>query len=212
MVNIREDEADSPFSSGVVNLKERYSLYNLDIRDVSSGINTRFLGTELLEKESIKRLVQTADERYLVRYGWAHADIMGEKVRTDMIDSFGISDTEDLFPLINRFQMTNIHYLSRECIEAFLDACEIKDGQEKAYALFTKSRTEPVTHIGAVLGVREGHRILKILGYKTTFWEVTFRYKEYRVRGVFCGVPDRQKPDVIDHYRILERNLIYHPE
>ncbi|MDR1748232.1 MAG: hypothetical protein LBR47_04155, partial [Spirochaetaceae bacterium] len=29
MVNIREDEADSPFSSGVVNLKERYSLYNL---------------------------------------------------------------------------------------------------------------------------------------------------------------------------------------
>ncbi|ULQ59033.1 hypothetical protein K7I13_10990 [Brucepastera parasyntrophica] len=206
---LAEDPADSPLSSGLQTLAARYEGYGLQIRDVSSGIHIRFLNDGLLKKEAIQRLIQFRPEENIVQYGWANANIISEAARNQIRRSFALTDNEKLFPLINTFPATNLHYLSEECLEAFFSAYQIKKAREKAALIFLKTKTELVTNIEDVLEIKKDHELFNLIGYKTTFWEVTFHHSRCTVRAVFCAIPDRKNAGKIESYRLIERNVVY---
>lgn len=204
---LKEDEADSPLSDGVRTLEHIYSEYNLQIQDVSSGINLQFMNDAFLSDETINNLITSDPDHTLVEYGWAHKNTIDEEMKSRIQESFSIQDDEKLFPLINEFPMTNIHYLSEDCLAAFLKYYKIADAEKKASQLHERSQTALITNLREILAVKDDHRIFDLLGYKTSFWKVTFVYTSCIVEAIFCAVPDVKEPREIDHYTLIERNI-----
>ncbi len=207
MAVLKEDEADSPLSDGVRTLERIYSAYDLQIRDVSSGINPRFMNDAFLKHESINRLITSDPDNTLVEYGWAHVNMISEEMKRRIQESFSIRDDEELFPLINEYPLTNIHYLSEDCLAAFLNYYRITDAEEKAMALYERSQNELIIDVRGMLAVDESHQIFYLLGCKTSFWKVTFLYESCMVEAVFCAVPDSEEPQKVDHYSLVERRM-----
>lgn len=204
---LTEDNADSPFSPGVRMLEREYVNFQLIIQDVSSGINVRFLNENILNDDSIKRLITYEPDNNVVTYGWAHKRIVSQVIKARIKESFLLYDDESLFPLINEFPLTNIHYLSFECISAFLHYYRIDHAEEKANLLHERVQNELVTDIKKLLRVNEQHEILNIIGTKTTFWKISYKYQNYVVEAIFCAIPDRIDPGKIERYKLVERTM-----
>lgn len=204
---LKEDDADGPFSEGVQSLERIYAAYGLTIRDVSSGINPRFLPDAFMKHEIINRLVLSDPENALVEYGWAHTYMISEEMKSRIQESFAIRDDTKLFPLINEFPLTNIHYLPEECLTAFLQYYEIRDAEKKAADLYQRAQTALITDMQEILQVPEDHRIYGLIGYKTSFWKVSFLYESCMIEAIFCAVPDRDEAQKVDHYKLVERKI-----
>ncbi len=204
---LKEDDADSPLSNGIKTLERIYSAYGLSIRDVSSGINLRFMSDAFIKNESINHLIMSDPDNNLVAYGWAHKNMIPEEMKNRIKTSFSIQNDEQLFPLINAFPLTNVHYLSEECIAAFLKYYDIADAEKKAADVYARAQRELITDIRKIIAVRKNHRIVDLLGCKTSFWKITFFYDSCVVEAVFCAVPNREEPRKIDHYKLVERTM-----
>jgi hypothetical protein len=207
MIILIEDDADSPFSDGVKNIEQMYSAYDLHIKDVSSGIHSYFMNEAFLQDETVRRLINLESDDLIVEYGWAHKNIISEKMKHHLKESFLIEDEELLFPLINDFPLANIHYLSENCLFAYLTYCSVEDAENKAAEIYKRSRKELITDIKGILKVKDDHKIFELMGYKTTFWKVTFIYQTCEVEAVFCGVPDTENPQKIASYKLVERKI-----
>ena len=207
MAVLKEDEADSPFSDGVKTLERIYSAYAFQMKDVSSGINARFMNEAFIKNEVINNLILSKPDDTLVEYGWAHKNMISEEMKNRIQTSFSISDDEKLFPLINEFPLTNIHYLSEDLLAAFLKYYGIRDAEEKAMAIYERAQRELITNVNEIIRAKEDHIIFNLLGYKTSFWKVIFFYESCTVEAVFCAVPDREEPRKIDHYTLVERTI-----
>ncbi len=194
-------------SNGIKTLERIYSAYGLSIRDVSSGINLRFMSDAFIKNESINHLIMSDPDNNLVAYGWAHKNMIPEEMKNRIKTSFSIQNDEQLFPLINAFPLTNVHYLSEECIAAFLKYYDIADAEKKAADVYARAQRELITDIRKIIAVRKNHRIVDLLGCKTSFWKITFFYDSCVVEAVFCAVPNREEPRKIDHYKLVERTM-----
>lgn len=204
---LKEDDADSPFSDGVRMLESTYAAYDLQIKDVSSGINPRFLDAAFLKNEAINNLILSDPENNLVEYGWAHKRMISEEMKSRVQASFAVRNNEALFPLINEFPLTNVYYLSEECLTAFLQYYKIKDAEKKAFIIKENTRIQSKIDFEPILDVEMNHGIFDLIGNKTSFWKVTFFYESCMVEAVFCAVPDKKEPQKIDHYKLVERKI-----
>ena len=207
---LKEDDADSPFSPGVRTLEREYIDFQLKIQDVSSGIHVRFMNEAILNNEFINWLVLSEPELHVVNYGWANKNIISQAVKERIYESFFIDNDERLFPLINEYPMTNIHYLSLECITAFLQFYQIENAEKKAIILHERVQNELVTSFKDLLGVNQNHVIFDLIGCKTSFWRVSYVYETCIVEAIFCVIPDQIEPGEINYYKLVERSMRFY--
>jgi hypothetical protein len=210
MGRLKDDDADSPQSKGITMLEALYSDYDFSITDVSSGINAHFLPESLLEKDALKNLLAQNSKEDITRYGWMHTQFLPEKTMPEISQVFSKEKTENLFPLINTFPMVNIHFLSENCLKAFVSAFSIEKGEEKSTALFAQSRQTLLqdTDIESILKVKNDHPILAFLGCKTAFWQITYKTDDCAVTAIFAAVPDKKENTrKAERYMLVERSI-----
>jgi hypothetical protein len=123
---------------------------------------------------------------------------------------FSKEKTENLFPLVNTFPLVNIHFLSENCLKAFVASFSIEKGEEKSADLFAQSRQTFLqdTDIESILKVKNDHPALAFLGCKTAFWQIRYKTGGCAVMAVFAAVPDKKEnPRKAERYMLVERSV-----
>jgi hypothetical protein len=209
---LTEDASDSAVTPGVQAVLSKFSSSGLTMEDVSSGINRRFLSTGILDSRPVKELLSVKGKRAEVTYGWISAGFASRQALKAVQESFGTDDNEKLFPLVNTLPLCNIHFLDTDCTAALLSAENIPHAADKAFLLYSKSRSGVLreAEIAGILGVKTTHPVTGLIGTKTAFWKICFHTERCSAEAVYAAVPFRKKTSqekMIEKYVLVERRI-----
>jgi hypothetical protein len=204
-----KQDADIPDAGILADIEEDCSSCNLKISDVSSGINTRFFPESIVADEKVKTLVSVKDgSSPEVCYGWINITTPNKAALAAAEKSFATDDVGKLFPLVNTMPLTNVYYLSDDCLAALLDAVSVKSlPRRTAFLTAVKNRElKNSDDIKKVLGITHNAAALCLFGIKTSFWKVTFSSGRFVITGIYAAVPDRTADTfAVQKYVLVER-------
>lgn len=201
---------DIPGSGVLADIEEACSGYSLKISDASSGINERFFPESILADEKVKTLLTANDDSSPeVSYGWINITVPNKAALAAAEKSFGTEDAGKLFPLVNTMPLTNVYYLSDDCMTVLLDALSVKNqSRRNAFLSAVKNRElKDGDDIKKILGITHNAAALCLLGVKTSFWKVTFSSKgRLFITGIYAAVPEQGSDEfAVKKYVLVER-------
>lgn len=185
------EKNDFPNSNAIQQINQKYSKYNFVIDDISSGINLRTFPKSITENTQIKLFLQNTPEEE-VFYGWYNKKLLQS--------SFNITDNY----LINDMNLVNINYLSEDCLRIILQSLNISEQRILVFIkLWKDSKIKNEEDICKALNISKDNKIFCVLGFKTSFWKVSFLYKDRcKVIGILSAIPIDRK---IEKYILEER-------
>jgi hypothetical protein len=223
-------------------LRGRYGEYGLEIEDISSGYHLDFLpDKDLAEANLAEFFFKSGNASDFIRFralhglsgdiepwkdfikeealaacvclGWIHTKHAGSFAYNSMCFSFGTTNPEDLFPVVNNFPMMNVNMIKPNILKPLVKraAFKIAASEEKLKNLTAKLSGGPVTEadICSVFAIPPDHEIFIYIGTKTAFWGIRFSTKaRYSVRAVIAAIPRKNgKPQEVDEYKMVGRSI-----
>lgn len=208
---LKDEKVDNERSFGIQSVLEKNNEYSLCVKDISTGINKRFLDKKIIENEEIQKLCDFYVEDIITDYSWCNKNVCGDAVVKKIQNEFEENDVGIFFPLVNELSLFNVYNMSEPFIFAILKLCDIPNAKEKANELYTKCLYEDIDkkEIAKVLEVSESNIVTNYLGCKTTFWKVYFETEFFIVQAVIAGVPyKKEKVTEIEKYILIEKEII----
>jgi hypothetical protein len=224
-------------------LCSKYENYMLEIIDVSSGYHLNFLSDIDFSDNNLTRLIFKdnsgaaflswlktnglstdknvwrefiKDEAWevCVSYGWLHKTGTASYAYRNICESFGLSEIDKLFPLINDFPRMNINMVDPQMLYPLIlrSSFNIERAKERADALANRLQSGPVLQgdISTILRIPLNHPLMGYLGTKTAFWRIT--YSMSPSLGVEAIIAAIQKKDgaiqEIEAYKLISRSFI----
>lgn len=202
------DERDDDYSYNRNIIIELYAGYGLILDDVSSGINVRFLHESIFNSPGVSGLMSFRGEEIEADYGWIPMNFCNQEMLASIQASF---NSDDLFPLVNRFPVFNLFYTDSELINELLKTVRIKESESKAVRLNSevKSGNLSDSEIARILGVKESDKILDLFGVKTSFWRARFQTEDCSVIAVYAAIPDGEESRTVERYVLIEKELTF---
>lgn len=202
LVNYKEDTETGIFQ---IRMYSKYAGLNICIKDVSTGINKRFLNKDILDNKAFKTLLTDEYCSYETDYGWINS-LYIEKSELDLIKAD--FQTEDLYPLVNSLPLYNINFMNEVFLQAVLEYCGIKNANEKAYEIIMrKDEIHNNEELAKILGCTQNHHVFNFLGFKTTFWKVSFENQGCDVEVIFAAFPEKENGRKIYEYKKVGKIL-----
>lgn len=113
--NFLQYEEDSISSPHIIDIISKYSDFQIQIEDISSGINKNFIPESTIEKISGNYTES--------KYGWANTHIVDNLIKEKMISQVG---NDNLYIFLNELPVSNINFLDSETFHAF-EECELNN-------------------------------------------------------------------------------------
>jgi hypothetical protein len=225
-------KSDSKVSEQIMYLCEKYSEYNINISDVSSGINLNTLSKKFLsdrklqellfnDEESFKKVLQIQEKNkyleskklislYLTDFGKKNITYYGwiNNSFTDAHLSKHVKGNSEY--VINSQSSLNIYFTDSEIIRYFIAYPEfnIIEPNEKCKKLINEIEINSnidKEKIKKILGVNENNKILNLLGVKTQFFQILLEIDNAKISLIICALPGNDKE--IEKYRIIKREI-----
>ncbi|MBQ3023940.1 MAG: hypothetical protein IJD23_01355 [Spirochaetaceae bacterium] len=235
---LKKDDFDSDFSSGILYIKNKYSMYNFIIKDISSGYNINSLPQEFIiskdfeklmlipnneldvykqileknkfikSKEKLKNCLSEFGKENISFYGWVNKNFTDCKL-------FNLIEKKDnKFPVLNSIPLSNIYFLHPDILKIFISnpIFKINNPEEKFEKLQDFINSKNILNkeiLIEILEIKKDNKILHILGNKTQFWEILFTIENINVNLIVAGFPKDENSNKIEYYKIIERNIVY---
>lgn len=181
-------ESDFENSTEIDSLLSKYCEYKLSMKDVSTGINRRFLSEKFFEKGAIKEFFEANENSISTEYGWINKNLSDEKVFESVLEDFDEENIEEVFPLINELPLFNKNFMEKDFIEAVTKECKRGKSKEKEQKL-----------------------LMNFLGTKTTFWKIRFETVDWICEAIFAAIPERKTEEKnsvqIEKYELVEKKI-----
>lgn len=184
----------------------KYADYNVELTDVSTGINTSFLKDEILESKSINNLMEKYGEEVKTEYGWINPVLINEKKLNEVSKDFG---DKDLFPIVNGLPLYNVYFMKSDFLENILSFCKTKNKAEKLDEIerLIQYGTLDNEKLKSILAEDVNTPIFSFLGVKTTFWEVVLRNQDFSINLIIGGVPEKNDHKEISKYILINKHI-----
>ncbi len=205
---IKDDEFDSYQSYGFVKLLSEYSNYQIQMKDISTGINLKFLKNEIKDNSTIKYLVDNYGDEIITEYGWINPKYTENDILSVVRQNF---DKDYVYPLMNELPLYNLYFMNRDFIQSVLKLCEIKNVEEKTDKLQMRIESENLSKsdLAFIFEKDKNEKIFDFLGTKTNFWNVKLNAFGFDSELVIAAVPEKENSKKIEKYILLEKNLTY---
>lgn len=205
---IREDKNDSFNSYGIKKLLSEYSSYQIQIKDVSTGINLDFLKKNIKENRSFEYLLNYYGDEITTKWGWVNPKYTEIEQLSSIYNDF---NKKDLFPLINEMPLYNVCFMNYDFISAVLELCEVKDNADKAVRICTLAENGNITKedLIEITQKNENDKIFDFLGTKTTFWEINLEAYNFNIELIVAAVPEKQNSEKVEKYVLINQDLNY---
>ena len=190
----------------ITELKYKYSPYSLSIEDVSTGLNLNTLDKKFLSQKPIKNLLLVYQDSITTDYGWLNSSC----TRKDLTDE--LYDLNKDYPLINNLPVFNINFMNQDFIEAILKICSVSESETKA-AILSREKGFSLTKdkIIEILEMSDSKKVLALIGVKTNFWKIIFKYKDCKCEGIIAAYPKRNSTE-IEKYVLVDFIINYEAE
>jgi len=196
IVNISNDNLQM---NEFIKILEKYEAYNIQIRDVSTGINPSVLSKDFLENESINNYIKNKNQ--LCDYGWINnkyaSNSVLEKLKVEFESNF-------LFPLVNNLPMYNIFFMDYDFLYTMLSYVGIPNSEKKAREIIAILEYDINSlnkeNLCKILQIKKDHKIFEIIGFKSNFWEVKIQNEIFNSTIIFAGVPKNIESKIIEKY------------
>nr|MBP3681581.1 hypothetical protein [Clostridia bacterium] len=197
--NIVDISNDNLQMNEFIKIFEKYEAYNIQIRDVSTGINPSVLSKEFLENESINNYIKNKNQ--LCDYGWINnkyaSNSVLEKLKVEFESNF-------LFPLVNNLPMYNIFFMDYDFLYTMLSYVGIPNSEKKAREIIAildyDINSLNKENLCKILQIKNDHKIFEIIGFKSNFWEVKIQNEIFNSTIIFAGVPKNIESKIIEKY------------
>lgn len=197
--NIVDISNDNLQMNEFVKILEKYEAYNIQIRDVSTGINPSVLSKDFLENESINNYIKNKNQ--LCDYGWINnkyaSNSVLEKLKVEFESNF-------LFPLVNNLPMYNIFFMDYDFLYTMLSYVGIPNSEKKAREIIAILEYDINSlnkeNLCKILQIKKDHKIFEIIGFKSNFWEVKIQNEFFNSTIIFAGVPKNIESKIIEKY------------
>ncbi len=196
---------DSVDNIDIYTLLDCDNIYNLSIKDVSTGINKNFMSENFLNNSFIRNYTQHNNEMTFTEYGWINKQTVSTELLNKIKETNGI---ENSFPIINLMPLYNINYMSTDFIIAILNFCNINDAESKTNQLLQIS-SDNITKekISQILNIPLTNSLFNYIGIKTNFWKIQFETEHYFVSAIFAAIPDKENLKTIVSYKLIEKQI-----
>jgi len=237
-------QEDAEGNELIASLTREYQRYMLEITDISSGYNLNFLSDADMADSNLMRFLfldntgaaftawrnvnGLSHSKYawrefvredawdsIVAHGWLHKNDTDSFAFRYISASFGITGTEQLFPLANEFPRMNVNMLSPQAVRPLIirGSFRIERAHERVTVLMTRLESGgPVSHaeISSILRIPVSHPLMSYLGSKTAFWQLCFRMPcSLRVQAIVAAIPKRDGGvQEVEYYRLIERRFL----
>lgn len=182
----------------------KFSQNNLQLADVSTGINKKFLKKSILENNAIAEYLLQSDS-VETNYGWVNPKYADEDLIKSIQNDFNSGNT---FPLINQLPFYNVFEMSNEFLLAVLKFNNIENPEEKTQDIQNALQENlSIEKIREILSVPANHPVFDFIGTKTIFWKATFETDECKVCAVYGAVPDENNQSKIQKYILVEQHI-----
>jgi len=231
----------------IASLSREYQNYNLEITDISSGFHLDFLSDADMADRNLTRFLfsdntgaaftawrnanglavsKTAwrefvkEEAWLsvVSHGWLHKNDLDSFAFRSISGSFGVSDPDKLFPLVNDFPRINVNMVDPDIIRPLIirSSFRIERANERASELINRLKNGPLMHadISSTLRIPVSHPLMSYLGTKTAFWRMRFTIgaggqPPLEVEAIVAAVPKKDGgAQDIELYRLIDRRFL----
>lgn len=197
--NIVDISNDNLQMNEFIKILEKYEAYNIQIRDVSTGINPSVLSKDFLENESINNYIKNNNQ--LCDYGWINnkyaSNSVLEKLKVEFESNF-------LFPLVNNLPMYNIFFMDYDFLYTMLSYVGIPNSEKKAREIIAILEYDINSlnkeNLCKILQIKKDHKIFEIIGFKSNFWEVKIQNEIFNSTIIFAGVPKNIESKMIEKY------------
>lgn len=197
--NIVDISNDNLQMNEFIKIFEKYEAYNIQIRDVSTGINPSVLSKDFLENESINNYIKNKNQ--LCDYGWINnkyaSNSVLEKLKVEFESNF-------LFPLVNNLPMYNIFFMDYDFLYTMLSYVGIPNSEKKAREIIAildyDINSLNKENLCKILQIKNDHKIFEIIGFKSNFWEVKIQNEIFNSTIIFAGVPKNIESKIIEKY------------
>mgnify|MGYP000872147715 CR=1 FL=1 len=204
----KEESNDNFENKTLLYILDKYAQYDVSIVDVSTGVNKRFLSSEIYNAESMQNFLTKYGEEVESDYGWIHSRHVDSDVITALKKEF---EKDILFPLVNQFPLYNIYFMNEDFIKTLLAIHTIEYNELKMVKLFNllydTSRIFEKKDMCALFGITENNALFDFVGTKTTFWRVRFKTKRCFVQAVIALIVNDENK--IEKYMIVEKHITY---
>lgn len=202
------EQNDSVTTKTIQTLRGKYTDYSITFEDVSTKINQRFLKPEIIQNKAIIQFIEAYGDNVLTDYGWANPECMDPAQITNLITEF---KTDNLYPLIVKAPLFNIHYMNIDFITAILKLCNIQNAYEKAIELYAEAQNDQFTiqNIQSICNVGRTHQIFNYLGTKTTFWKITLSTETATSECIYALVFDKEDTSKTDKYVLIKKQITF---
>jgi hypothetical protein len=242
---LREYPADDENNPLITDLCREYVVFDLHITDISSGYHLDFMPDHDLADPALAALLfrsgnatafiaarqlrglstsivpwrdylNDAAVPYCVAYGWLPLTHLDSFAFREISRSFGLSDPDMLYPLINDFPLMNINIVDPVSLLPLVTRVSfaIPDAEIKGTVLQNRLAAGPLlpSDISTILGIPVDHPIFTYLGTKTTFWQIAFHRDAYYVTGIVAAIPEKHGNwQAVASYELIDRSISYVP-
>ena len=146
-----------------------------------------------------------------VTYGWIHKSHIDSFAFTSVSASHKTTDLSALFPLVNEIPLINVNMVSPDIIAPLVlsPSFKIKKPEEKMDTLKNKMLQGSVllSDISSYLEITKDNALFSFLGTKTSFWQITFCYKDGMfVEAIVAAIPKKEGGiQEITEYKLIDR-------
>lgn len=188
-----ECQGDSLYSPEYLSLINGYQDFSVNLQDVSTGINLSTMKRIMDANPKMESLLELFDLEK--EYGWINTAIADKEYLLSVVNDFGVSEPEELFPLVNHMPVCNVHFMQEEFIETVLEAYKISGASSKAQRLYKTASTSIVDgkKIKDILGVEDTAPVLDFIGCRSSFWNVHLETEDRNIDAIIAAVPFREE-------------------
>ncbi|MCL2410217.1 MAG: hypothetical protein FWC97_01105 [Treponema sp.] len=227
----------------IQSLMQEYAPYRLEFIDISSGFNLNFISdTDIIDtniarllfsdntgtafitwrnanglsasKEVWREFIREEVWDSCVSFGWLHRNDLDSFAFRTISASFGITDPDELFPLVNDFPRMNVNMVNPDILRPLIirSSFRVERANERANELINRLRNSPVMHadISSILRIPTNHPLMSYFGTRTAFWKIRFTMpSSLEVEAVVAAIPQRDGGvQDIELYRLINRRFL----
>lgn len=183
-----------------------YSDFRVELSDISTAINTKFLKPEIIENDNFQVLLNKYGDDIQTSYGWIKPQYADSKFISDLHNDFG---DKSLFPIVNGLPFYNVYFMNRDFLECILKWRKIENVNEKAEEIKKLIESNDLTYekMCLILGKNSNDSIFDFLGTKTSFWKIVLDSNEISLSIVVAGIPDESNSRKIEKYVLIEKDI-----
>lgn len=200
---LAKEEYDSGASLFIRNLIYKYSNYNIEFKDISTGINPSILNKKFLDSLPIKNLLEVKEQDVITEFGCVNT----EYAREDLLDAKNKKDLTSL--VVNNLPFYNLYYMQEDFITSILQFCKVTEIEKKTELLLHEKYNEDLTvsDISKIIGVNTTHAVMNFIGTKTNFWKVNIKVGRINIEAVFGGIPSEKDDRKIGKYILIKKDF-----